>query len=446
MSGGVVIVGAGHAGMTAAASLREAGYDGTIQVLGEEPELPYERPPLSKAYLVNDLHADAIALRAQRFLDDKRIELLLGTRATGVDRTARIIQWRDSSATGQLGYEHLILATGTRARQFPLATSATNGVLSLRTLADAQLLRRALVSVTHDGGRVVVLGAGFIGLEVAAAASKLHLPVSVIEVAPRVLGRSASEPLATHLTEIHLQRGVDLRCGLGVVAVRTKAQEGTDASSGPAEDKVGRVTGVELSNGEVILCSLLVTGIGVEVNDDLARQAGLNVENGIVVDEMLRTSDPHVSAIGDCAVFPSSGGRGPWRLESVQNATDQARHVARRIAGAESGAYDAVPWFWTDQHGQKVQIAGVTTGHDSTVRIDSPSTGSSSAPGFSVLCFAGPVLLGVESINRPSDHMAARRLLSGKHRLPTPEEASVPSFDLRGWLGIASTSKQTEPV
>lgn len=443
---GVVIVGAGHAGMTAAASLREAGYDGTIHVLSEEQEFPYERPPLSKAFLVDDLVSDAIALRAQRFLDDKGIELLLGTRATGVDRTARIIQWRDSSATGELGYEHLILATGTRARQFPLVSTGTNGVLTLRTLADAQRLRRALVEVAHEGGRVVVLGAGFIGLEVAAAASKLHLPVSVIEVAPRVLGRSASDPLAAHLTDIHLQRGVDLRCGLGVVAVRTNTLEGTEASSSPAEDGIGRVTGVELSNGEVISCSLLVTGIGVEVNDDLARQAGLSVENGIVVDGMLRTSDPHVSAIGDCAVFPSSGGRGQWRLESVQNATDQARHVARHIAGAEGGAYGAVPWFWTDQHGQKVQIAGVTTGHDSTVRIDPPSTGSSSAPGFSVLCFAGSLLLGVESINRPTDHMAARRLLSGHHRLPTPEEASVPSFDLRGWLGSASTPKRTAVV
>lgn len=407
---GIVIVGAGQAGVQAAESLRDAGYTGPLTVIGDEPELPYQRPPLSKEYLAGKLPDDELSLRADRFYADRDIDLLTGRRAVGLDRARRRVTLDDGT---ELRYGHLVLATGSRPRPLPLPGGGLAGVVNLRTRTEADEVRRRLGAVRN----VVVIGAGFIGLEFAAACRAAGTSPVVLDIADQVMGRAVSAPTAAHFAERHRERGTRLLMGTAPVEL-----VGHD----------GRVTGVRTADGLTIPADLVVTGIGVLPNAELAALAGLETHNGIVVDENLSTADPHISAIGDCAAFPDPRGGGRRiRLESVQNAADQARCLAARLTGAPR-PYDALPWFWSYQGDLRLQIAGLSTGHDHTVVL-----GDEQGKGFSVLCFRESALVAVESVNRPADHMAARRLLTAGTTL-TPEDTAEPGFSLRGHLARAT--------
>ncbi|MPY60559.1 NAD(P)/FAD-dependent oxidoreductase [Streptomyces spongiae] len=403
--GGVVVVGAGQAGVQVADSLREAGHDGPLTLVGDEPELPYQRPPLSKEYLAGKTSAGELCLRAERFYEDRGVRLFVGRRAVGIDRRLRTLTLDDDTV---LPYGHLVLATGARPRSLPVPGSGLEGVVNLRTLADAQELRRRLDAVRD----VVVIGAGFIGLEFAAACRAAGLSPVVLDIADQVMGRAVSAPTAAHFAEQHRLRGTRLLMG-----------------SAPAElvGRDGRVTGVRTADGVTIPADLVVTGIGVLPNTELATMAGLATDNGVVVDEYLATEDPHISAIGDCAAFPDPRGEGRIRLESVQNAADQARCLAARLTGAPR-PYDALAWFWSYQGDLRLQIAGLSAGHDHTV-----VRGEEQAKGFSVYCFRASSLVAVESVNRPADHLTARRLLADGVPV-TPEDVADPGFSPRTHL------------
>lgn len=395
----VVIVGAGQAGFQVAASLREQGHPGRVVLVGDEPGVPYQRPPLSKAYLSGALPGERLALRPQAFYDKHDIELVCG-RAVGIDRDRRRVALADER---ELEYGHLVLATGTRNRELPVPGAKLDGVLGLRTREDADALRERIGGARN----VVVIGGGFIGLEFAAAAAKLGLSVTVLEASDRLMRRAVSPAVSAHYRELHERQGTRVLSGASVVALHGGHE----------------VTGVELADGSVLPADLVVVGIGVVPNAELAADAGLTVDNGIVVDEHLSTSDPRISAVGDCAVYPSRHAGAPLRLESVQNAVDHARCLAARLTGAAE-PYASVPWFWSNQFDARLQIAGISAGHDEAVVHGDPSAGS-----FSVFCFRAGQLVCVESVNRTPDHMAARKLFTAGGSLD--RELLTPGFDFR---------------
>lgn len=398
----IVIVGAGHAGVQAAASLREEGSADEIVLLSGEAELPYQRPPLSKAFLKGAMDLAGLPLRAEQFYRDHEIDLRLGEQASRIDLASKRVE---SSSGGATPFDHLILATGARARPLDIPGVDLGGVLELRNIVDAQAIRERLGS----GRRVVVIGAGFIGLEIAATALALGGEVTIVEIAERPLGRAVSPLTSSFFHEAHEMFGAKFRLSVGIAAI--------EGSSGEAEEVV-------LSNGERVRADVVIVGVGVLAEDRLAREAGLACANGIVVDQWLTTSDPAVSAIGDCALFPHASVGLPLRLESVQNATDQGRCVAQRLMG-KAEPYAALPWFWSDQGDLKLQIAGLSHGVDRwTLRGDPKSRA------FAAFGFRGPALAAVETVNRGADHMAARRIIAGALPL-TPEQACDPQFDLR---------------
>jgi 3-phenylpropionate/trans-cinnamate dioxygenase ferredoxin reductase subunit len=396
-----IIVGSGHAGVQAAASLREEGWDGAIVLLSDEAELPYQRPPLSKAFLKGQMDLAGLPLRAEKFFVEHRIDLRLGEKAVRIDRPARLVEL---SSGASASYDHLILATGARQRILHVLGVGLEGVFSLRAIRDAQAIREAL----GPGRRIVVIGAGFIGLEIAATALALGGEVTVVEIA-RPLGRAVSSQMSDFFLSAHRAFGAKFSLGVGVSALH---------------GVFGRVTEVELSDGERLAADAVIIGIGVSAEDGLARDAGLTCANGIVVDAFMATSDPAISAIGDCAQFPSASLKAPLRLESVQNATDQARTVARRLAGRPA-PYDALPWFWSDQGDLKLQIAGLSHGVDHWVVRGDPATRA-----FATFGFRAGTLAAVETVNRGAEHMAARRIIGGGTPI-TPEEAADLGFDLR---------------
>jgi 3-phenylpropionate/trans-cinnamate dioxygenase ferredoxin reductase component len=398
----VIIIGAGHAGVQAAAALREAKYDGAVVLVSDERHVPYQRPPLSKAYLKGSLSRESLVLRGSSFYSDQRIETVFGDKVTKIDRAARRVRF----ASGRtLSYEHLILATGARARQAPFEGAALAGVVTLRNLDDADLLKQRLATARD----VVVIGAGFIGLEFAATAVAAGKRVTVVEAAPRVMGRAVSTPVSDFFADAHRTFGIDLRLATGVAKI---------------EGAAGRVCAVRLADGAFLPADLVLLGIGVTAEDQLARDCGLECDNGVVVDAQMRTSDSQISAIGDCCSHPNIWHGGDLRLESVQNATDQARTVARRLAGRLE-SYLALPWFWSDQGDLKLQIAGLLGDADTFVLRGNPKVRA-----FSVFGFAGGKLRCVESINRGGDHMAARRLI-GENIPLTPAQAGDMAFDLK---------------
>jgi 3-phenylpropionate/trans-cinnamate dioxygenase ferredoxin reductase component len=400
----VAIVGAGQAGYQAAASLRQDGFDGRVMLIGEEPHPPYQRPPLSKSYLAGQSGLDDLWLRPAAFYAKEEIDLLCGETVTAIEPGERRLRL---ASGGKISWDHLVLATGARYRPLAVPGAELDGVLPLRTLADADTLRGHF-----DAAReVVVVGAGFIGLEFASVAKSLGAAVHIIEVTHHPMGRVVSAPTSRFFTDAHIAWGAEISLGIGVSRIL---------------GAVGRVTGVETTDGRHLPADLVLVCIGVIANAELARDAGLAVENGIVVDGNLASSAPEISAIGDCANFPTRFAAGPVRLESVQNAVDQGRCVAARLAG-KPGAYDKVPWFWSDQGDLKLQIAGITAGHDTAVLRGDPAGRS-----FSVFCFRGGRFIGAESVNRPADHMVARRLLLGADPGLTPEQAADESYDLRG--------------
>ncbi|QRE76706.1 NAD(P)/FAD-dependent oxidoreductase [Methylobacterium aquaticum] len=401
---GIVVVGTGQAGFQLGASLRENGYAGPVTLVGEEPGLPYGRPPLSKAYMLGKTDAAGLCLRPEAYFAEHRLTLRADERTVAIDRAARRLHLASGEA---LPYDHLVLATGARNRPLPVPGADLPGVHQLRTLAEADALKAALARARA----VAVVGAGFIGLEFAAICAQKGIPVTVIEGLDRPLARSVSPAMAALIEISHAAASTRFLFGSAVAGL-----------VGP-----DRVRAVALADGREVAADLVLVGIGVLPNDDLARAAGLRVENGVAVDAMLASEDPAVSAIGDCASFPSPHADGARvRIESVQNAVDGARCVAARLTG-RSAAFTAVPWFWSDQGPLKLQIAGLCQPHDLAVRRGDPGQG-----GASVFCYRAGRLAGVESLNRPADHMIARRLLQAG-RSPTPEQAADPGFDLKAF-------------
>jgi len=396
------VIGAGQAGFQAAASLRDAGFAGRILLVGDEPVLPYQRPPLSTSYLAGQSGVDDLWLRPAEFYAKRQIDLVYGDPVIKIDRGQRRLRL----ASGiEFSWDHLVLATGAGCRLLPVPGADLDGVLALRTLADADALRQRL----NGSSEVVVVGAGFIGLEFAAVALAAGARVRIIEITHHPMGRVVSAAVSRFFTEAHAGWGAEVALGTGLTRI---------LGSG------GRVTGVETTDGRRIPADLVLICVGVSPNTALARDAGLAVDNGVVVDEYLSTSDPAISAIGDCANFPTPFALTRVRLESVQNAVDQGRCVADRLSGRPV-PYQKVPWFWSDQGDLKLQIAGITTGHDNSVLRGNPADRN-----FSVFCFRGARLIGVESVNRTADHVIARRLLAGDPLL-SPEQAADESYDLR---------------
>jgi 3-phenylpropionate/trans-cinnamate dioxygenase ferredoxin reductase subunit len=397
----IVIVGAGHAGVQAAASLREEGADDAIVLLSGEPDLPYQRPPLSKAFLKGQMDRAGLPLRAEQFYRDKNVDLRLGVQAKRIDLAGKRVELSSGAAEP---FDHLILATGARPRPFDVPGAGLEGVLGLRNIADAATIRERL----GVGRRVVVVGAGFIGLEIAATALALGGDVTVVEIA-RPLGRAVSPSTSDFFLDAHKAFGARFRLGVGVEAI-----EGAN----------GAVAAVVLGDGERLAADLVIVGVGVLAEDRLAREAGLACDNGIVVDGELVASDPAVAAIGDCAQYPHHSAGQLLRLESVQNATDQAKCVARRLTGKPE-RYAALPWFWSDQGDLKLQIAGLSNGVDRWTLRGDPNNRA-----YAVFGFRGGALAVVETVNRGAEHMAARRIIGG-HLPITPDEAADPAFDLR---------------
>lgn len=402
------IVGASYAGAQLAASARERGFDGRILLIGNEPHAPYQRPPLSKGFLLRKVAPDTLPVRSDAFYAEHDIELLPGHEVTVIDRPAREIVLDDGS---RIDYDLVGLTTGARCRRLNCPGAALDGVCYLRNLEDAERLRYA----AEQAASVVVIGGGFIGLEVAASLRSRGLAVTVVETQERLLSRAMPALLSQFVLDAHTERGV--RC---VLKSRIAAIRGRD----------GHVEAIEFEGGEKIVCDLAVIGIGIVPNSELAERCGLEVSNGIVVDAYARSSDPAIFAAGDCASYPN-----PWappgmnrvRLESVQSAIDLARTAAASVAGSPA-PYRAVPWFWSDQYDLKFQMAGLSGGHDTVV-----VRGSIPERRFSVYYFRGGRLAAVDSVGRAQDHMLARKLLAAQVSL-TVAQAQDPAFDLKSLL------------
>lgn len=397
----VVIVGAGQAGCQVATSLRQDGHTGRIVLIGAETHLPYQRPPLSKGHLTGKAARDALWLRPESWFAENDIDLHLGTTVRTIDPTSRTV-----TAHEVVSYDALVLALGTRHRELAVPGVDLGGVVSLRSLDEADDIR-ARLEAARD---VVVIGGGFIGMEVASTAAALGKNATVAEVAPQLMGRVLSAQTAAFLLAAHCTRGLTISLATTVTAIVGQA---------------GHVTGVQVADTDearTLPADLVLVGIGAVPQIELAQAAGLCIDNGIAVDEYLRTSDPHIYAIGDCVSCPNPFAAGARiRLESVQNAVSQGRDVAATILG-HGTPHDTVPWFWSDQADLKLQIAGLTGGHDEVVTHGDPG-----AEKFSAYCFARGRLLGVESINSPADHLAARRLVADPGAL-TPDAVRAPGF------------------
>ncbi len=400
----VVIVGAGHGGVQVAISLRQAGFAGRIALINDEPGLPYQRPPLSKAYLLGKINETAMIFRPATFYAEQRIDHV-HDRASAIDRQNRRVLL-ESGAT--LDYDHLVLATGAHNRPLNVPGSGLAGVYGIKTKADADALAPLLKRSKH----VVVIGAGFIGLEFAAVAAAEGAAVEVLELGDRPMARAISPQMSQLFREAHEGWGVKFNFRTGVAAL---------------EGEGGQVATVTTSDGRHLPADLVVFGIGVIPNVQLALEAGLDIDNGIRVSPGLLTSDPHISALGDAAAFPCvHNGEKLTRLESVQNAVDQGKQVAARLTG-KPAPYAALPWFWTDQGSLKLQIAGLSIGSDNYVTV-----GDVAARQMSVLCFRGEELIAVESCNRPGDHIFGRKILARPPAL-TPAVAAAAGFDLKAW-------------
>ncbi len=377
---GIVIIGAGHGGTQLAASLREEGFAGEIVLVSEETDLPYHKPPLSKSFMKTP-DASLQLLRGEAFFDANGITLRFGVPVTAIERDIRRVRFADGA---ELTYDHLALATGTRARRLTLPGAELRGVHCLRTAEDARYLRAAL----PETGSVVVIGGGFIGLEAAAMLAGRGLSVTVLELAPRLLGRAVSAATASAVEAYLTGVGVTVRCGTGIEALI---------------ERDGHVAGVSIAD-EILPADLVIAGIGAVPNVDLAEASGLDVQNGIVVNELLATNDPAISALGDCATFPFMGGSDRIRLESVQNATDQARALARTLTGKPQ-PYRALPWFWSDIGALKLQIAGFGATDEDILIL-----GENGLRSVWRLKDGRPV--AVETLNSAGEHMLARRMLA----------------------------------
>lgn len=395
----IVIVGASHAAAQAVDSLRRDGFGGRLVLVGEEPELPYQRPPLSKKYLAGEFDTDRLWIRPTAFYEQQRCELRLGRRATAIDRGRHLVSLDDGTA---LPYDKLLLATGSRARPLTVPGAGLAGVHYLRTKADVDAIRAELPGVE----RVAIIGAGYIGLECAASCAKAGLAVTVLEMADRVMSRVVAPEMSAFYHAQHVAHGVDIRLGTSVSAIEGER----------------RVTGVVCDDGTRVPAGLVIVGIGIVPNCELASDAGLACDNGIAVDEYCRTSDPDIYAIGDCASHPSPRYGRRIRLESVDNAFEQAKTAAANMLGG-SVFHDKVPWFWSDQYELKLQIVGLSQGYDRVILRGDPASLS-----FACCYLKDRELLAVDAVNNARDFMGARKLIAARAgfdlvRLPDPQLA-----------------------
>jgi len=398
---GVVVAGAGQAGFQVAASLRTDGYEGSITLIGDEPWLPYQRPPLSKAFMTGKQDIEATTLRPETFYPDHHIDLLVGERVVAIDRAQCTVTLASGAA---ISFESLVLATGACNRLLPIKGADLDGVCYLRSRDEAV----AIAARLQDAQNVVVIGGGFIGLELTAAAVSLGKQVVVVEAQSRLMARAVAPIMSEYFRNLHQSQGVRV------------------VLDGITQEIVGgkRASDVLLTDGTIYPADLVVVGIGVLPNAELAQSAGLAVGNGIAVDDHLTTDDPNIYAIGDCAQHPNRYAGGLVRLESVQNAVDQARCVSAAITG-HARPYDAVPWFWTDQFHAKLQMVGLSQGFDAVITRGDPATHK-----FSVCYFKENRLMAIDSINRPGDHLAGRKLLAAGTSL-TPQQAADLTIELK---------------
>ena len=382
MSGGILILGAGQAAAQLAISLRQGGHDGTIRMVGDEPYAPYQRPPLSKAFLKEKASIETLMLRRESYWADHKVDLDLGAVVGGIDLARKQVKLQDGAIHG---YDTLVFATGTRARDLRLPGIKLPGVFSLRKIDDVLRLRPAL----DDARRIAIVGGGYIGLEVAAVLRQEDRDAIVIEAEDRVMKRVAGVTISSFFDTLHRSRGVDIRLGARLAAI----------------DGESRATGVTLASGECIASDLVLVATGARANDDLAAASGLPCEEGIVVDDFARAG-PDVYAIGDCARFPSQRYGRKVRLECVQNAIDQAKAAAEAIMGKPK-SYDPVPWFWSDQYEVKLQITGLLDGFDGCETVGDPAGGK-----FSVEYRKGGALIAVDAVNDGRAHMLGRRRIA----------------------------------
>ncbi len=403
----VIIVGAGHGGAQAAIALRQNGFAGSVLMIGREAEPPYERPPLSKEYLAKEKTFDRIYIRPPAFWADKGIEMRLSTEVVAVDAEARTVDLSDGDT---LSFGDLIWATGGDPRPLTCPGAELSGIHAVRTREDVDAIMAALDGVSH----VAVVGGGYIGLEAAAVLTKLGKPVTLLEALPRVLARVAGEDLSAFYAAEHRARGVDLRTGVGVVALHGEA---------------GHVTGVELANGEVVAADMVIVGIGIIPAIEPLVAAGASVSNGVDVDAQCRTSLSHVYAIGDCAAHANGFADGAViRLESVQNANDQANIAAKTICG-EAVSYAATPWFWSNQYDLKLQTVGLSSGHDQAITRGDPASRS-----FSVVYLKGGAVVALDCVSMVKDYVQGRKLVEARAVIDPAKlaDASVPLKELLG--------------
>ncbi|NKX38381.1 FAD-dependent oxidoreductase [Tritonibacter mobilis] len=376
----IAVIGAGQAGASLVAKLRKSGFDGDITLIGAEDVLPYQRPPLSKAYLLGEMELERLFLRPQSFYAENNITLRLGTKVDSIDADAKTIHIGDEA----ISYDQLALTTGSHPRRLPASIGGDlDGVHVVRDLGDVD----AMAPSVSEGARTLIVGGGYIGLEAAAVCAKRGVSVTLVEMADRILQRVAAPETSDYFRTLHRSYGVDIREGVGLNHL-----EGED----------GKVTRAVLSDGSMIEVDFVVVGVGIAPASELADATGLEIENGIRTDAHGRTSDESIWAAGDCASFPFKGQR--IRLESVPNAIDQAEVVAENMLGAQK-TYVATPWFWSDQYDVKLQIAGLNSGYDNVV------TRQGAEGGVSFWYYTGDQLVAVDAMNDPRAYMVAKRLI-----------------------------------
>lgn len=382
MTNRIVIAGAGHAAGQLVSSLKQREFDGEIILIGDEPYLPYQRPPLSKKFLSGELSFERLYVKPANFFEDSNIELRLETSVSAIQCSEQCVQTTDGD---DVSYDSLVLSLGARVRRLAINGSELSGIHYLRNIADVNGIRRDIGKKKN----VVIVGAGYIGLEVAAVLRQLDLNVTVIEMADRVMSRVVSPEISDFYQLEHVNHGVNLRLSTGITAFHG------DTS----------VTAVETDDGELIPADMVVVGVGIVPNDELADQAGLDVDNGIVVDEHCRTSDPRVYAVGDCTTHPNPIYGRRLRLESVHNALEQAKTAAANLCGVET-KYSDVPWFWSDQYDLKLQIAGLSAGFDEVVIRGEPATRS-----FACFYLKEKRLIATDAVNSPKEFVQSKALI-----------------------------------
>lgn len=397
----VVVVGAGQAGASLVAKLRMSGFDGDITLIGNEPVPPYQRPPLSKKYLTGEMEKERLFLRPSEFYREHKIDLRTNTQVEGIDPTAKKVMLAEES----IAYDELVLTTGSTPRKLPEEIGGgLDGVYTIRTLADIDRMAHEF----REGAKTLIVGGGYIGLEAAAVAAMKGLQVTLIEMAPRILQRVACQETSDYFRILHREHQVTISEGIGLTRLT-----GND-----------RVTGAVLSDGQEIPVDFVIAGIGIVPSAHLAETAGIACENGILTDETGKTSSPNIWAAGDCAILPYKGEM--IRLESVQNAIDQAETVAENIMGANK-PYHPQPWFWSDQYGISLQIAGLNTGY--THVVIRPSDGPSRSHWY----YRDETFLAVDAMNDPRAYMVGKRMLeAGKS--PSPTLVADPATELKTLL------------